>query len=216
MPLGLVGQKYGMTRIFTDEGVSIPVTVILVDANRVTQVKTLEKDGYRALQITAGNQAASRVVKPLAGHYAKANVQAGRGLWEVKLDENEGAEIVAGQELKVDIFQVGQKVDVTGVTKGKGFAGTIKRHHFRSQDATHGNSLAHRMPGSTGMNQSPGRVFKGKKMAGQLGNTRRTALNQQVVRIDENRSLLFIKGAVPGAIGTYVIIKPTVKVKGGE
>jgi large subunit ribosomal protein L3 len=217
MSISLVGKKYGMTRIFTDEGVSIPVTVILVDSNRVTQVKTLETDGYRALQITAGEQAASRINKPLAGHYAKAGVQAGRGLWEMRLDESEGEEIAPGHELKVDLFEVGQKVDVSAVSKGKGFAGTIKRHHFRSQDATHGNSLSHRKPGSTGMNQSPGRVFKGKKMAGQLGNVNRTALNQPIVRIDLERSLLFVRGAVPGPVGARVIVRRTVKfVKEGK
>ncbi|HVV67520.1 MAG TPA: 50S ribosomal protein L3 [Gammaproteobacteria bacterium] len=211
MPIGLVGCKYGMTRIFTDDGVSIPVTVIHVDSNRVTQVKTVEIDGYRALQITAGSQLPSRINKPLAGHYAKSNVQAGRGLWEFSLEDKEGEEITLGQELKVDLFEVGQKVDIAGTTKGKGFAGTIKRHHFRSQDATHGNSLSHRVPGSVGMNQSPGRVFRGKKMAGQLGNVRRTIQNQEVVRIDNDKNLLFVKGVVPGAIGGYVVIRSSVK-----
>jgi large subunit ribosomal protein L3 len=211
MPIGLVGCKYGMTRIFRDDGVSIPVTVVHVDANRVTQVKTIQNDGYRALQIAAGTQLASRINKPMAGHYAKAGVQGGRGLWEFTLLDNEGEEITLGQELRVDLFQVGQKIDIAGTTKGKGFAGTIKRHHFRSQDATHGNSLSHRAPGSVGMNQSPGRVFRGKKMAGQLGNVRRTIQNQEVVRIDTEKNLLFVKGVVPGAIGGYVMIRLSVK-----
>lgn len=211
MPLGLVGIKYGMTRVFTEEGVSVPVTVIFIDSNRVAQIKTMEKDGYRALQITAGQQAPSRVAKPIAGHFAKWGVEAGNRLWEFALDEKEGEEIASGQELKADLFQVGQKVDICGTTKGKGFAGTIKRHHFRSQDATHGNSLSHRVPGSVGMNQSPGRVFPGKKMAGQLGNVRRTHLNQEVVRIDVEKNLLFISGAAPGAVGGFVVIRPTVK-----
>lgn len=211
MSLGLIGQKYGMTRIFTEGGDSIPVTVIFIDSNRVIQVKTRKTDGYSALQVTAGIQSASRLVKPLVGHYAKAHVEAGRGLWEFKLNDGEVGEIVPGYELSVNIFEVGQKIDITGVTKGKGFAGTIKRHHFRSQDATHGNSLAHRVPGSVGMNQSPGRVFKGKKMAGQLGNVRRTVQNQAIIRIDEGRNLLFVKGAVPGAIGSRVMIRKSVK-----
>ena len=211
MSLGLVGLKYGMTRIFTDAGASIPVTALLIDENYVVQVKTNEKDGYRALQVSAGSQLPSRITKPLAGHYAKAGVAAGRGLWEFTLSENEGQDFSVGSRLPTDLFQVGQKVDITGITKGKGFAGTIKRHHFRSQDATHGNSLSHRVPGSVGMNQSPGRVFKGKKMAGQLGNVRRTIPNQEVVLIDIERNLVFVKGVVPGAVGGYVLIKPSVK-----
>src|SRR5262245_22181843 len=211
MSISLVGQKYGMTRIFTDEGVSVPVTVILVEPNRVTQVKTLENDGYCAVQVTVGSQAISRLSKAAAGHFAKASVPAGRGLWEFRITEEELEGIQTGNEFKVDSFEVGQKVDVSGVSKGRGFAGTIKRHHFRSQDATHGNSLAHRRPGSVGMNQSPGRVFKNKKMAGQLGNVNRTALNQIVARIDAERNLIFVKGAVPGAVGTRVIIRKTVK-----
>lgn len=214
MSIGLVGRKCGMTRIFTEDGVSIPVTVIQVDANRVTQKKTEATDGYCALQITMGKRSASAVNKALAGHYAKAAVEAGRGLWEFTLSEKEAENIVVGHEFKADVFEVGQKVDVRGITKGKGFAGTIKRHHFHSQDASHGNSLSHRVGGSTGMNQSPGRVFPGKKMAGQLGNVQRTAQNQEIVRIDLERGLLFVRGAVPGATNGYLIILPSVKNKG--
>lgn len=211
MPIGLVGIKYGMTRVFTEEGVSVPVTVIFIDANRVAQIKTIDQDGYRAIQVAAGHQAPSRVNKALAGHFAKCGVEAGNRLWEFALNDKEGEELTSGQELKVDLFEVGQKVDICGTTKGKGFAGTIKRHHFRSQDATHGNSLSHRVPGSVGMNQSPGRVFPGKKMAGQLGNVRRSHLNQEVVRVDTEKNLLFIRGAAPGAVGTFVVIRPSVK-----
>ncbi|HRD66519.1 MAG TPA: 50S ribosomal protein L3 [Candidatus Competibacter sp.] len=213
MAIGLVGRKAGMTRVFTEDGVSIPVTLIEVEPNRVTQVKTEQIDGYRALQVTVGSRRASRVTKPMAGHFAKASVAPGRGLWEFRLVGDEGAEIGVGAELKVDLFQVGQKVDVTGTTIGKGFAGTIKRHHFRSQRATHGNSLSHRAPGSIGQNQSPGRVFKGKKMAGHLGAVQRCVQNLEVVRVDVERNLLAIKGAVPGAKGGDVMIKPAVKVR---
>lgn len=211
MPMGLVGKKYGMTRVFTEDGVSIPVTVILIENNRVVRVKTPENDGYTAVQVTAGSQLASRLTKPAAGHFAKFDVEAGAGLWEFPVSEKEVEGIASGQSIAIDLFQIGEKVDVSGTSKGKGFAGTIKRHNFRSQDATHGNSLAHRVAGSTGMNQSPGRVFPGKKMAGQMGNVRRTAQNQEVVHIDTNRNLVFIKGAVPGAIGGWVMIKKTVK-----
>ena len=213
MAIGLIGRKAGMTRLFTEDGVSIPVTLIEVEPNRVTQVKTEQTDGHRALQVTVGSRRASRVTKPMAGHFAKAGVAPGRGLWEFRLLGEEGAEIGVGAELKVDLFQVGQKVDVTGTTIGKGFAGAIKRHHFRSQRATHGNSLSHRAPGSIGQNQSPGRVFKGKKMAGQLGAVRRCVQNLEVVRVDVERNLLAIKGAVPGAKGGNVMIEPTVKVR---
>jgi len=202
-----------MTRLFTEDGVSIPVTLIEVEPNRVTQVKIEQTDGYRALQVTVGSRRASRVTKPMAGHFAKAGVAPGRGLWEFRLLGEEGAEIGVGAELKVDLFQAGQKVDVTGTTIGKGFAGAIKRHHFRSQRATHGNSLSHRAPGSIGQNQSPGRVFKGKKMAGQLGAVRRCVQNLEVVRVDVERNLLAIKGAVPGAKGGNVMIEPAVKVR---
>ena len=213
MAIGLIGRKAGMTRVFTEEGVSIPVTLIEVEPNRVAQVKTEESDGYRALQVTVGSRRASRVTKPMAGHFAKAGVAAGRGLWEFCLAEDEGAGIDVGAELKVDLFQVGQKVDVTGTTIGKGFAGAIKRHHFRSQRATHGNSLSHRAPGSIGQNQSPGRVFKGKKMAGHLGAAQRCTQNLEVVRVDAERNLLAIKGAVPGAKGGDVMIRPAVKAR---
>ncbi len=214
MSIGIVGRKCGMTRVFTEDGVSIPVTVIEVEANRVSQVKTLEIDGYRALQVTTGERRASRVTKPQAGHFAKAGVEAGRGVWEFRLDEGEGAEIAAGSEIKVDIFEAGQKVDVTGTSIGKGFAGTVKRHHFAMKDATHGNSLSHRTPGSIGQNQTPGRVFKGKKMSGQMGNVTRTMQNIVVVRVDAERNLLLVKGSVPGATGGDLIVHPAVKTRG--
>ena len=206
--IGLVGKKVGMTRIFTEDGVSIPVTVIEVEANRVTQVKGLESDGYQAIQVTTGAKKASRVGKPEAGHFAKAGVEAGRGLWEFR---TEGEEFTVGQSISVDIFAEVKKVDVTGTSKGKGFAGTVKRWNFRTQDATHGNSLSHRVPGSIGQNQTPGKVFKGKKMAGQLGNERVTVQSLDVVRVDAERNLLLVKGAVPGATGSDLIVKPAVK-----
>ncbi len=214
MSIGIVGRKCGMTRVFTEDGVSIPVTVIEVEANRVSQVKTPEVDGYRALQITTGERRASRVTKPQAGHFAKAGVEAGRGLWEFRLEDGEGEEIVAGAEIKVDIFEAGQKVDVTGTSIGKGFAGTVKRHNFAMKDATHGNSLSHRTPGSIGQNQTPGRVFKGKKMSGQMGNVKCTTQNIVVVRVDAERNLLLVKGSVPGATGGDVIVHPAVKTRG--
>jgi large subunit ribosomal protein L3 len=214
MAIGLVGRKAGMTRVFTEEGVSIPVTVIEVEPNRVTQLKTEVGDGYRAVQVTAGKRRASRVTKPLAGHFAKAGVEPGRGLWEFRLGEGEGDGITVGAELKVDLFQTGQRVDVTGTTIGKGFAGVIKRHHFKSQPASHGNSLSHRAPGSIGQNQSPGRVFKGKRMAGHMGAVRRSVQNLEVIRVDSERNLLLVKGAVPGAKGGDLIIRPTVKARG--
>jgi large subunit ribosomal protein L3 len=200
-----------MTRIFTDDGVAVPVTVISVEPNRVTQVKTVETDGYRALQVTAGFRRASRVTRPMAGHYAKAGTEAGRGLWEFRLEDGEGDGIGVGSEIKVDLFQAGQSVDVTGTVIGKGFAGTIKRHHFSTQDATHGNSLSHRAPGSIGQNQTPGRVVKGKKMSGHMGNVRRSVQCLEVVRVDTERNLLLLKGAVPGAQGGDLIIRPAVK-----
>jgi large subunit ribosomal protein L3 len=212
MAIGLIGRKAGMTRVFTEDGTSIPVTLIEVEPNRVTQVKTEETDGYRALQVTVGVRRASRVTKPMAGHFAKAGVEPGRGLWEFRLADGEGGEIGVGAELTVDLFQAGQKVDVTGTTIGKGFAGTIKRHHFSGQRNSHGNSLSHRAPGSIGQNQSPGRVFKGKKMAGHLGAARRCTQNLEVVRVDAARNLLAIKGSVPGAKGSDVMVRPAVKV----
>ena len=211
MAIGLVGRKLGMTRVFTEDGVSIPVTVIEVDANRVTQVKTLELDGYQAVQVTTGIKKANRITKPEAGLFAKAGVEAGRGLWEFRLGSGEGEGIEVGAELKVDIFTDVKKVDVTGTSKGKGFAGAVKRWNFRTQDMTHGNSLSHRAPGSIGQNQSPGKVFKGKKMAGHMGAERVTTQNLEVVRVDVARNLLLIKGAVPGATNGNVIVKPAVK-----
>jgi len=214
MSIGLVGRKRGMTRVFTEEGVSIPVTVIEVEANRITQLRTPELDGYQAVQVTTGTRRASRVTKPMAGHYAKAGVEAGRGQWEFRLNGDEAAELAVGGEFKVDVFEPGQKVDVRGVSKGKGYAGTVKRHNFHMQDATHGNSVSHRAPGSTGQCQTPGRVFKGKRMAGQMGNVQRAALNLEIIRVDMERNLLLIKGAVPGAPGGDVIVSPSVKAGG--
>ncbi|WP_394205943.1 50S ribosomal protein L3 [Shewanella waksmanii] len=211
MAIGLIGRKVGMTRIFTEDGASIPVTVIEVAANRVAQVKTLETDGYRALQVTTGTKKANRITKPEAGHFAKAGVEAGRGLWEMRLADGEGEGIEVGAELNVDIFADVAKVDVTGQSKGKGFQGGIKRWNFRTQDATHGNSLAHRANGSIGQNQTPGRVFKGKKMSGHMGAERVTTQNLDVVRVDAERNLLLVKGAVPGATNGDLIIKPAVK-----
>jgi large subunit ribosomal protein L3 len=210
MSVGLIGRKAGMTRIFTEDGVSVPVTVIEVDPNRVTQVKTAEKDGYAAIQVTTGSVKANRLTKPEAGHYAKASVEAGRGLWEFRLSGDE--EINVGDSLTVERFEAGQKVDVTGQSKGKGFQGGVKRWNFRTQDATHGNSLSHRAPGSIGQCQTPGRVWKGKKMAGHMGAERVTVQTLEVVRVDAERNLLLIKGAVPGATGGDVIVKPAVKV----
>ncbi|MCG5517102.1 MULTISPECIES: 50S ribosomal protein L3 [Ectothiorhodospira] len=214
MAIGLVGRKVGMTRVFTEDGVSLPVSVIEVEPNRVAQVKAGERDGYRALQVAVGSRKASRVGKPLAGHLAKAGVEAGRGLWEFRLEEGEGEGVEVGAELKVDVFSEGQMVDVTGTSKGKGFQGVIKRHNFSMQDATHGNSRSHRAPGSIGQNQTPGRVFKGKKMAGQMGNERCTIQNLEVVRVDAERNLLLIRGAVPGSTGGDVMVRPAVKAKG--
>jgi large subunit ribosomal protein L3 len=213
MAIGIVGRKCGMTRVFTEDGNSIPVTVIEVEPNRVTQVRTTDNDGYSAVQVTLGTRRATRVTKPMAGHFAKAGVTAGRGVWEFRLDDGEGADLQPGSEIKVDIFAAGQKVDVTGVTIGKGFAGTIKRHHFGMGDATHGNSLSHRAPGSIGQRQTPGRVFKGKKMSGHLGNAQRTAQNLEVVRVDAERNLLLVKGAVPGHEGRDVIVRPAIKAR---
>ena len=214
MTIGLLGKKCGMTRVFTEDGGSIPVTVIEVLPNRVTQIKTLENDGYAAIQVTTGKCKRSRLTKPLAGHYAKASVEPGDKLREFSIDDPKLLEgITIGAEIKLDRFNVGQLVDVRGLTKGKGFAGVIKRHHFSSQDASHGNSLSHRAPGSIGQRQSPGKVFKGKKMAGHLGDAMRTILSQEIVRIDVDRNLLLIRGAVPGAANTFVIIRPAIKAK---
>lgn len=213
MAIGLVGRKRGMSRVFTEQGDSVPVTVIEVTPNRVSQLKDQETDGYRAVQVTTGTRRATRVIKPMAGHFAKANVEPGRGVWEFRLGDGEGTDLQLGGELKVDHFQAGQKVDVTGVTIGKGFAGTIKRHNFTMGDATHGNSLSHRAPGSIGQNQTPGRVFKGKRMAGHMGNVTRSVQNLEVVRVDAERNLIAVKGAVPGPRGGDVIIRPAVKAR---
>jgi len=207
--IGLVGRKVGMTRVFTEEGVSIPVTVVEVEANRISQVKTLETDGYAAIQVTTGAKKANRVTKPEAGHFAKAGVEAGRGLWEFRLENGEEFEV--GAELNVELFNEIKKVDVTGTSKGKGFQGAIKRWNFSTQDMTHGNSLSHRAPGSIGQCQTPGRVFKGKKMAGHMGAERVTIQSLDVVRVDNERNLVLVKGAIPGAINSNVIIKPAVK-----
>jgi large subunit ribosomal protein L3 len=213
MTIGLVGRKVGMTRIFTDDGAMLPVTVLDVSDNRITQIKTAEKDGYAAVQVAFGKRRASRVGKPLAGHLAKAGVEAGHTLREFRVAKPEEiGELKVGGKIGVGIFKVGQKVDVSGVTIGKGFAGVIKRHHFASGRASHGNSISHNKPGSTGQAQDPGRVFPGKRMAGHLGDKNRTTSNLVVVRIDEARQLLLVKGAVPGSKGRDVVVRPAVKV----
>ncbi len=211
MSIGLVGRKCGMTRIFTVDGAAVPVTLIEATPNRVTQVKTPESDGYSAVQVAFGSKRASLINKPEAGHLAKAKVTAGRGLLEFRVESTELARLPVGTEIKVDTFKVGQRVDVSGVTKGKGFAGTIKRHHFTMGDASHGNSLSHRAPGSIGQRQTPGRVFKGKKMAGHMGHVNRTIQNLVVVSIDAERHLIAVKGSVPGANGGDVVIRPASK-----
>ena len=213
MSIGVIGRKAGMTRVFTEAGESIPVTVIEVTPNRVSQVKSEETDGYRAIQVAFGERRASRVTKPMAGHYAKAGVEAGEVLREFRLEGEEGADLQVGQEITVSIFEPGQKVDVRGVTKGRGFAGVIRRHHFAGQDRTHGNSLSHRAPGSIGQNQTPGRVWKGKKMAGHLGAANRCQQNLEVVRIDAERNLLLVRGGVPGPTGGRLVVLPSVKQK---
>lgn len=207
MTIGLVGRKCGMTRIFSEEGVSIPITVIEMPPNKITQIKTIETDGYQALQVASGKCKLTKVTKPLAGHYKKANVGAGRLLKEFRVTDDEIKELKVGDEITVSMFENGQIVDVIGVTKGKGFAGVVKRHNFATQDASHGNSLSHRAPGSIGQNQSPGHVFKGKKMAGHLGNERCTVANQEIVKVDGERNLLLIRGAVPGAPGGDVVVR---------
>jgi large subunit ribosomal protein L3 len=213
MALGLVGRKAGMTRVFNEDGVSVPVTVVQVEPNRVTQVRSPETDGYQAVQVTVGKRKASRVSKPMAGHFAKAGVEAGRGLWEFRLEDYDGEVPEVGSEIKVDLFEIGQKVDVSGISKGKGFQGGVKRHNFKMQDATHGNSISHRAPGSIGQCQTPGRVFKGKKMAGHMGSEKVTVQTLEIVRVDADRGLLLIKGAVPGAPGGDVIVTPAIKLK---
>ncbi len=215
MTIGVIGRKVGMTRIFTETGDTIPVTVVEVPPNRVSQVKTQDIDGYRAVQVAFGTRKASRVNKPMAGHYAKAGIEAGECLGEFRLEGDEGAELEVGQEISVGIFEVGQQVDVRGVTKGRGFAGGVRRHHFRTQDATHGNSVSHRAPGSIGQNQSPGRVWKGKKMAGHMGAVNRCQQSLEVVRVDAERNLLLIRGGVPGPTGGRLVVVPSVKHKNG-
>ncbi len=209
MTIGLVGRKAGMTRVFTEDGESVPVTVIEAAPNRITQVRTQETDGYQAIQVTTGARKASRVNKPLAGHYSKAETEAGVGLWEFRVEGDDLPEV--GSELKVDLFEAGQKVDVRGTSKGKGFQGGVKRHNFRMQDATHGNSISHRAPGSIGQCQTPGRVFKGKKMAGHMGNVQKCIQSLEIVRVDADRNLILVKGAIPGAKGGNVVITPAVK-----
>ncbi|MCX4193911.1 50S ribosomal protein L3 [Methylophaga sp. OBS1] len=209
MTIGLIGRKRGMTRVFSEDGVSTPVTVIEVEPNRVSQLKTLEADGYNAIQVTVGERKASRVTKPQAGHFAKAQTAAGRKVAEFRVEDI--AELELGAELKVDLFEAGQKIDISGITKGKGFAGVVKRYGFGGGDATHGNSLSHRAPGSIGQCQTPGRVFKGKRMAGHMGDKKRTLQNLSVVRVDAERNLLLVKGSVPGATGSDVVIRPAVK-----
>lgn len=211
MTIGLVGKKKGMTRVFTEDGTSVPVTVVEVSPNRVTQIRTEEADGYTAIQVTSGSRRMSLVNRPSAGHFAKAGVEAGEGLWEFRLSNDEMADLEVGTEITVTRFEPGQRVDVSGTSKGKGFAGVIKRHNFRMQDATHGNSLSHRAPGSIGQCQTPGRVFKGKKMAGRMGGERVTTQNLEVVRVDAERNLLLIRGAVPGAPGGHVFVRPSSK-----
>lgn len=210
----VVGQKRGMTRIFSEDGQSIPVSVISVSPNRITQIKSVTKEGYDAVQVTCGTHKVAKLNKPTKGHLAKANVEEGRHFWEFRIEDDKAFEL--GQSISVDIFTQGQKVDVTGLSKGKGFAGVIKRHNFKMQDATHGNSLSHRAAGSIGQNQTPGRVFKGKKMAGHMGNVRCTTLNLEIIRIDVDRQLLLVKGAIPGAPGGDVFIRPAIKMKNAK
>ena len=209
--LGLVGRKAGMTRVFTEDGKSIPVTLIEATPNRITQIKTPETDGYSAVQVAVGSRRASLVTKPVAGHLAKAKVEAGRGLWELRIEADKLGDFTVGGEIKADIFEVGQIVDVQGVTKGKGFQGTIKRWNFRMGDATHGNSLSHRAPGSLGQRQTPGRVFPGKKMSGHMGAVQQSTQNLEIVRVDAERGLIAVRGAVPGAPGGDVIVRPASK-----
>lgn len=216
MSLGLVGRKVGMTRIFTDDGDSIPVTVLEVGDNRVTQIKTDETDGYTAVQVTFGTRRASRVTKPLAGHLAKAGVEAGEVIKEFRVDAARAAEFQPGANISVDLFEVGQKIDVQGVTIGKGYAGTIKRYHFSSGRASHGNSRSHNVPGSIGMAQDPGRVFPGKRMTGHMGDETVTVQNLEIARIDADRKLLLVKGAVPGAKGGKVFVTPAVKTRAAK
>lgn len=213
MAIGLIGRKCGMTRVFTDEGTAVPVTVIEVLPNRVTRRLTAATDGYDAVQVTTGQKKPSRLTKPAAGHFGRAGVEPGEGLWEFRLGPGDTRELKAGTELKVDLFAPGQLVDVSGTTMGKGYAGTIKRHNFNAQDATHGNSLSHRAPGSIGQRQFPGRVFPGKRMAGHMGDERKTMQNLEVLRVDVERNLLLVKGSVPGVRNGRLIVKPAVKAR---
>jgi large subunit ribosomal protein L3 len=213
MPIGIVGRKCGMTRVFNEDGGSVPVTVIEVQPNRIVQVKTRESDGYRAVQVASGTRRLSKLNKPMGGRYGKSGVAPGLALWEFRLREGEGDSLSVGDEIRVTILEVGQQVDAAGTSIGKGYAGVVKRHNFRTQDATHGNSLSHRAAGSVGQNQSPGRVFKGKRMAGQLGSARRTVQNLHVVRVDEERNLVLVRGAVPGPRGGAVVLSPAAKVR---
>jgi large subunit ribosomal protein L3 len=213
MSIGLIGRKCGMTRVFGADGTSVPVTVLQVDSNRIAQVKSIEVDGYRSIQVAVGDKKSSHVNKAMAGHYAKANMTAGRGLWEFRLEADEGSDLAVGIELPVSIFSAGQIVDVQGQSIGKGFAGGIKRHHFHMQDATHGNSRSHRVLGSIGMNQTPGRVFKGKKMEGHLGDVKRTTQNLTIHSVDTERNLILVKGSVPGAKGGDVVVTPATKMR---
>jgi len=211
MTIGIVGRKSGMTRVFAEDGASIPVSVIEVEPNRITQVKTLDQDGYSAVQVTVGSRRSSRVTKAAAGHFAKANVEAGRGVWELRSDAQTSLEV--GSSITAEVFSAGQYVDVTGTSKGKGFAGTVKRWNFNMQDATHGNSRSHRVPGSSGQCQTPGRVFKGKKMSGHMGAERVTVQNLEIIRVDLDRNLILVKGAIPGAPGGNVVVRPAVKMR---
>lgn len=213
MSLGIVGRKCGMTRVFTEDGTSIPVTVIHVELNIVTQIKTVKNDGYNSIQVTTGLKKRSRLNKAEAGHFSKASVEPGRGLWEFRLDEEKVSECKAGETFDVSMFEIGQKVDVTGTSKGKGFQGGVKRHNFRTQDMSHGNSVSHRAHGSTGQNQTPGRVFKNKKMAGHMGNVQSTVQTLEIIKVDVENGLLLLKGGIPGATGGNVIVTPAIKFK---
>jgi large subunit ribosomal protein L3 len=208
MAIGLVGRKQGMTRVFTDEGVSVPVTVVEITPNRITQVKTDDSDGYSAVQVTTGEKKLSRVSKPLIGHYAASETEAGRGLWEFRVANEEIQKYSVGESITLEILEEGQNLSVTGTSKGKGFAGAVKRHNFQMQDATHGNSISHRAPGSIGQCQTPGRVFKGKKMAGHMGSRRTTVKSISLIKLNKDRNIILVKGPVPGAIGSNVIVRP--------
>ncbi len=212
MTIGLIGRKQGMTRVFTEDGATVPVTVIEISPNRITQIKTSEKDGYTALQVTTGEKKVSRVSKAMVGHYAKSGVSAGRSLWEFRVEQGDLEKYQVGESIPIDVLQEGQDLTVTGTSKGKGFAGGVKRHNFRTQDMTHGNSISHRAPGSIGQCQTPGRVFKGKKMAGHMGSRRTTVKSLSLVKVIKDKNVILVKGAVPGSIGGDVIVKPMASV----